>query len=385
MVEGRGMVESFQAFRDALRDERRSTGRDQAAPGGSEMTGRERIAALLAGQPADRPPFVPAVYEHKAALIGVDALGRGPQRHAPGAGPVPGARDLRAGRADRRAATSITSRPKPPGPGSGSSTDRTSRSIEERLLQPGQDVGFLPLPDPERSGRMPVFLEAGRRLQAHAGDGRPRPRRLSAPFSMAAELVGDEPLLIGPDGSAGLGRLAPGFLRRGDRGLRQGLRRPRAGGHAVRFPRRAAARLAGALPARSSCRRPPGSIVLLPGRARRPPGPVYHRRRYRPRFWPASWRPGPTTSSAISRPTWPAFVDRVTDPAVLVRANLDPRFLLEASDRRKSRPARRSSCRSVPPPRLHARDGDPALSISRRRKSWPSGGPWSEPPRPAPA
>jgi len=34
------------------------------------MTPRERIERLLRGEPADRVPFCPAVYEHKAALIG---------------------------------------------------------------------------------------------------------------------------------------------------------------------------------------------------------------------------------------------------------------------------------------------------------------------------
>ena len=34
------------------------------------MTSRQLIENLLAGKPADRVPFCPAVYEHKAALIG---------------------------------------------------------------------------------------------------------------------------------------------------------------------------------------------------------------------------------------------------------------------------------------------------------------------------
>ncbi|MCD6405912.1 MAG: hypothetical protein J7M19_08795 [Planctomycetes bacterium] len=36
----------------------------------SKMSPRERMDVVLAGKPADRVPFVPAIYEHKAALIG---------------------------------------------------------------------------------------------------------------------------------------------------------------------------------------------------------------------------------------------------------------------------------------------------------------------------
>ena len=38
---------------------------------GTQVKPLQRWTALLNGQPVDRPPFVPAIYEHKAALIGV--------------------------------------------------------------------------------------------------------------------------------------------------------------------------------------------------------------------------------------------------------------------------------------------------------------------------
>ena len=34
------------------------------------MTKRERVERTVAFEPADKPPFVPAIYEHKARLIG---------------------------------------------------------------------------------------------------------------------------------------------------------------------------------------------------------------------------------------------------------------------------------------------------------------------------
>jgi len=159
------------------------------------MTGLERIRALLAGRGADRPPFLPAVYEHKAALVGSTpsgvarnaelleaALSRELEVYEPDALTV--GLDVYNVEAEAAGArVRFFDGPEVP-------------VIEGRPLKPGGDVGLLPLPDPERSGRMPLFLEAGRRLQAYAGREVLVRGALSAPFSMAAELVGDEPLLL---------------------------------------------------------------------------------------------------------------------------------------------------------------------------------------------
>ncbi|MDD8027609.1 MAG: uroporphyrinogen decarboxylase family protein, partial [Acidobacteriota bacterium] len=158
------------------------------------MNGRERIEALLAGRPADRPPFLPAVYEHKAALVGSTpsavarntvllerALSRELEIYEPDALTI--GLDVYNVEAEAVGArVRFSDGPEVP-------------VIEGRPLRPGGSLG-LPLPDPERSGRMPVFLEAGRRLQTYAGREVLVRGALSAPFSMAAELVGDEPLLL---------------------------------------------------------------------------------------------------------------------------------------------------------------------------------------------
>ncbi len=159
------------------------------------MTGLERIQALLEGRSADRPPFLPAVYEHKAALVGSTpsavarnamllekGLSRELEIYEPDALTV--GLDVYNVEAEAAGArVRFFDGPEVP-------------VIEGRPLKPGGDIGLLPLPDPERSGRMPVFLEAGRRLQAYAGRDVLVRGAVSAPFSMAAELVGDEPLLL---------------------------------------------------------------------------------------------------------------------------------------------------------------------------------------------
>ena len=154
----------------------------------------ERWAALLGGQPVDRPPFVPAVYEHKAALIGVtpSAMSRNAEmlEHAL-------SRELDLYEPDVLTVGCDVYNVEAEAAGARVRFSETNDvpSIEGRLLRPGQDIRSLPLPDPERCGRMPVFLEAGRRIQARHGADVLVRGALSAPFSMACELVGDEPLL----------------------------------------------------------------------------------------------------------------------------------------------------------------------------------------------
>ena len=69
-------------------------------------------------------------------------------------------------------------------------------AIVSRVLEPGDDLSRLKLPDPEKDGRMPVFLEAGRRVARALGGALVVRGALSAPFSLAAELVGAERLLL---------------------------------------------------------------------------------------------------------------------------------------------------------------------------------------------
>ena len=154
----------------------------------------ERWAAILNGQSVDRPPFVPAVYEHKAALIGVtpSAMSRNAEmlEHAL-------SRELDLYEPDALTVGCDVYNVEAEAAGARVRFSETNDvpSIEGRPLRPGQDVRSLPLPDPERCGRMPVFLEAGRRIQARHGADVLVRGALSAPFSMACELVGDEPLL----------------------------------------------------------------------------------------------------------------------------------------------------------------------------------------------
>lgn len=159
------------------------------------MTPRQRIEALLAGKPADRVPFCPAVYEHKAALIGTT-----PSRLSRDAGLFEQAliREVELYRPDmlvvgcdvyniEAEAAGCTVR---------FYDSNDVPSIAERAVRLGDAVSTLRLPDPEKDGRMPICLEAGLRIQERFGRDMIARGALSAPFSIACELVGAEQLLI---------------------------------------------------------------------------------------------------------------------------------------------------------------------------------------------
>jgi uroporphyrinogen decarboxylase len=159
-----------------------------------DITPRQRIENLLAGRPVDRTPFCPAIYEHKAALVGttpsilsrdVDVFERALAREIEIYSP-----DLLTVGCDvyniEAEALGCEVR---------FSEANDVPSIARRAVRPGDDVSRLRVPDPARAGRMPVCLETGRR--AHMRFGRDMIVRgaLSAPFSMACELVGAEAIL----------------------------------------------------------------------------------------------------------------------------------------------------------------------------------------------
>jgi uroporphyrinogen decarboxylase len=159
------------------------------------LTSRERIENLLAGKTADRVPFCPAVYEHKAALIGET-----PSRMSRDAGLLEKAivREIEVYQPDMVVVGCDVYNVEAEAAGCKvrfyDSNDVPS--ISEAIIAPGDDISGLRAPDPEKDGRMPVNLEAGERIQRHFGRERIIRGALSAPFSLASELAGPEPLLL---------------------------------------------------------------------------------------------------------------------------------------------------------------------------------------------
>jgi uroporphyrinogen decarboxylase len=293
------------------------------------MTGLERIKALLAGKPADRPPFLPAVYEHKAALIGStpsavarnamlleQALARELEVYEPDALTV--GLDVYNVEAEAAGAKVLFF--------DGSEVP----IVTGRPLRPGQDVGLLPLPDPERSGRMPVFLEAGRRLQAYAGGEVLVRGALSAPFSMAAELLGDEPLLLAlldqPDWAASLLDFCAVAIQAygkafADRGL-----------GVILFDSHAAPPLVSPALNRRLILPPTARVIAYFRSELGIPLVPYIIGGDTTPLLSAILETGTNNVLCDYKADLTDFMGRIADSGVLIRANLDPRFLLDASE-----------------------------------------------------
>jgi uroporphyrinogen decarboxylase len=159
------------------------------------MTPRQRIEGLLAGRPVDRVPFCPAVYEHKAALIGET-----PSRMSRDAALFEKAivREIEVYQPDMVVVGCDVYNVEAEAAGCEvrfyDSNDVPS--ICGTIISPGDGISGLKLPDPEKDGRMPVNLEAGERIQKAFGRERIIRGALSAPFSLASELAGPEQLLL---------------------------------------------------------------------------------------------------------------------------------------------------------------------------------------------
>ncbi len=163
--------------------------------GSARLTPRERIERLLNGHGVDRVPFCPAVYEHKAALIGVrpsemcrdaDLFEKAVIREVEIYDPDMLVVGCDVYNVEAEAVGCEVLYP-----------DSTGvPAVRTSVLGPGEDVSALAVPNPSADGRMPLHLEVGRRVQARFGQDRVVRGALTAPFSMAAELAGPENLLM---------------------------------------------------------------------------------------------------------------------------------------------------------------------------------------------
>ncbi len=161
------------------------------------MTKKERLERTARREPVDRPPFVPAVYEHKAALIGRT--------------PSAAARDGRLLAAALRREAEIYD-PDVLTVGidvynvEAEALGATVRYFEDSNDVPAvcapavreiAGIARLRAPNPERDGRMPLFLAAAGDLVGEMGRDMVIRGAATGPFSLACALAGDENILIG--------------------------------------------------------------------------------------------------------------------------------------------------------------------------------------------
>jgi uroporphyrinogen decarboxylase len=160
------------------------------------MTKRERVERAYAFEPADKVPFVPAVYEHKARLIGrspsevcrnrdllLEALEKELEVYDPDVLTV----GLDVYNVEAEAA--------------GCEVRYFGRSpdvpaVAAPLLGGPGEIGKLGRLDPSRDGRMPLFVEAAARLFKQRGRDLVVRGAVSGPFSLACALAGTEEVLV---------------------------------------------------------------------------------------------------------------------------------------------------------------------------------------------
>lgn len=160
------------------------------------MTKRERVEAIYRLAKPDRVAFVPAIYEHKGKLIGkrpsevcrdADLLYEGMKRELAVYDPdmlVAGI-DVYNVEAEALGAKVVYFEDSDDVPG-----------IVEPLISSPVEARRLRVPDAERAGRMPLYLEAAEAIQREHGEEMIIRGAVSGPFSMASMLLGAERLLL---------------------------------------------------------------------------------------------------------------------------------------------------------------------------------------------
>ncbi|HOL72936.1 MAG TPA: uroporphyrinogen decarboxylase family protein [Bryobacteraceae bacterium] len=156
------------------------------------MTKRERVEAVYALKPADRIPFVPAIYEHKGALIGkspseicrsADLLYAGLMK------------ELEVYDADMLVIGIDVYNVEAEALGCKVVYFEDSNdcpAVVEPVVHCPADLRRLGVPDPECAGRMPLYLEVADRLSREIGAWIIVRGAVTGPYSMAAELIGAE-------------------------------------------------------------------------------------------------------------------------------------------------------------------------------------------------
>jgi uroporphyrinogen decarboxylase len=147
-------------------------------------------------QPADRIPFVPAIYEHKAALIG-----ESPSKVCRNAELLERAllSELEVYDADMLVIGIDVYNVEAEALGCRVHYFEDSNDVPgivEPIVSSRADLEKLGVPNPESAARMPVYLEAAAQLGQQLGHEMILRGAVSGPYSMAAELVGAEKFVL---------------------------------------------------------------------------------------------------------------------------------------------------------------------------------------------
>jgi uroporphyrinogen decarboxylase len=155
------------------------------------MSSRERTVAALTGKPYDRIPVNLLISDHAARVIGVTVgeYNKSAQLLAKG--------QIAAWRA--YGADMVNTGPGlagiPEAIGSTIAFPDSTPFVAGFAVKQESDLDRLKVPDPEKDGRLPLFLEAGSIVVREVGDQVPVSMTTSGPFTTAANIRGTETFL----------------------------------------------------------------------------------------------------------------------------------------------------------------------------------------------
>lgn len=155
------------------------------------MTAKERTVAALTGKPYDRIPVNLLISDHAARVIGVTVGEYNNSARLMAEGQIAawrlyGTDNVNTGPGLAGIAEAIGSRLAFP--------DSTPY-VADHVVKKESDLDRLTVPDPERDGRLPLFLEAAAIVLKEIGDQVPLSLTTSGPFTTAAGIRGTEQFL----------------------------------------------------------------------------------------------------------------------------------------------------------------------------------------------
>ena len=160
-----------------------------------KMNSLQRIKLVLSGQKADRVLFVPAIYEHKAFLIG-----KTPSEVACDDELLYQAiiEEFNTYRADLLTIGLDVYNIEAEALGCKVKFYKTNDvpAIEKHILKDKVSLDSLKIPNPLKDGRMPILIKAGEKVLKELGSEVGIRGAMSGPFSLASSLCGMEKLFI---------------------------------------------------------------------------------------------------------------------------------------------------------------------------------------------
>jgi uroporphyrinogen decarboxylase len=155
------------------------------------MTSRERVVAAVTGKPYDRIPVNLLISDHAARVIGVSVGEYNKSARLMAEGQIAAWRKYGADNINTGPGLSGI----PEAIGSRLGFPDNSPYIAEYAVNEEADLDRLKVPDPERDGRLPLFLEAAAIVLKEVGDQVPVNLTTSGPFTTAAGIRGTDRFL----------------------------------------------------------------------------------------------------------------------------------------------------------------------------------------------